>query len=66
MKKDLPPLVIFRPDSRNGSKDYYIDASIAKELFRDGVIYGDATNGGYMPSPETPTNFKSKYFVKIR
>lgn len=57
-------LVIFRPDSRNGSKDYYIRREDANRMFRDGTIYGDATNGGYMPSPKTPANFRSLYFVK--
>jgi hypothetical protein len=56
-------LTIFRPDSRNGSKDFFIDREQAKKLFAEGVIYGDATNGGYMPSPKTPHNFKALYQV---
>lgn len=59
-----PNTVIFRPDSRNGNKDFYIDAGVARELVRAGTIYGDATNGGYMPSPATPHNFQALYEVK--
>lgn len=41
--------VTFRPDSRNGSKDFQIPRKLAEDLFGDGLIHGDATNGGYMP-----------------
>lgn len=50
--------VTFRPDSRNGSKDYQIPKDIAKRLFEEGVIYGDATNGGYMPNPNSNYNVR--------
>lgn len=57
--------VIFRPDSRNGFKDFYIDAVVAQRLMQDSIIHGDATNGGYMPSPKTPAPhvFKATYEV---
>jgi len=41
--------VVFRPDSRNASKDYLVPRTVAEQLLREGRIYGDATNGGYMP-----------------
>lgn len=50
--------VTFRPDSRNGYKDYQIPRDVALDLFQRGEIWGDATNGGYMPNP------KSKYNVR--
>jgi hypothetical protein len=54
---DSEELVIFRPDSRNSSLDYMIPRKVAEKLFQDNEIYGDATNGGYMPNPD------SKYSV---
>ncbi len=58
--------VTFRPDSRNGYKDYYITYRDAKRPMLEGIIHGDATNGGYMPSPKTPAPhvFKEMYEVK--
>ena len=60
--------VVFRPDSRNGSKDYYIDRETAKQLMREGIIHGDATNGGYMHPQNTPymamVRFRAKYEIK--
>jgi hypothetical protein len=50
--------VRFRPDSRNASNDYDIPYSVAQLLFKEGEIWGDATNGGYMPNP------KSRYDVR--
>jgi hypothetical protein len=50
--------VRFRPDSRNASNDYDIPLSVAQLLFKEGEIWGDATNGGYMPNP------KSRYDVR--
>ena len=49
-REDTVPLAIFRPDSRDGGKDYMIPADVAKRLYQEGKIWGDATNGGYMPA----------------
>jgi hypothetical protein len=55
--KPRPPervaTVRFRPDSRNASNDYDIPLDVAQRLFKEGTIYGDATNGGYMPNPSS-------------
>ncbi len=63
---ELPATETFRPDSRDGSKDFQIERTVARELFNSGVIYWDATNGGYMPSPKTGNllSFRSKYEVR--
>ena len=37
----------FRPDSRNGYKDFEIPRADAKRLFEEGKIAIDGTNGGY-------------------
>lgn len=42
--------VTFRPDSRDARKDFQIPRKLAEDLFGDGLISGDATNGGYMPN----------------
>lgn len=41
----------FRPDSRDGSKDFEIPLEVGKQLFVDGKIARDATNGGFCPIP---------------
>jgi len=50
--------VTFRPESRDGSKDYQIPRDVAKELWQNGSIWGDATNGGYMPNPKSNYNVR--------
>lgn len=50
--------VTFRPDSRNGYKDYQIPRAVAKDLFERGEIFGDGTNGGYMPNPKSTYNVR--------
>lgn len=52
-KSPSVPSVIFRPDSRDGRKDYLIPRDVAERLFQEGHIWGDATNGGYMPNPNS-------------
>ncbi len=49
-KADRIATVTFRPESRDARQDYQIPRDIAERLFREGTIYGDATNGGYMPN----------------
>jgi len=50
--------VVFRPISSDGSKDFHIPRKVAEELFNAGEIWGDATNGGYMPNPKSTYNVK--------
>lgn len=50
--------VVFRPDSRDASKDYHIPRKIAEALFQAGEIHGDGTNGGYMPNPNSGYNVR--------
>lgn len=50
--------VTFRPNSRNGSLDYQIPRDVALSLFKEGTIYGDATNDGYMPNPHSRYNVR--------
>lgn len=50
--------VTFRPDSRNGYKDYQIPRDVARDLFERNEIWGDATNGGYMPNPKSTYNVR--------
>lgn len=59
--------VIFRPKSSDGSKDYYIDRSVANQMQRACIIAGDSTNGGFMPYPGKlfdEHRFKAEYEMK--
>lgn len=66
--------VTFRPDSRNGYKDYQIPRDVALDLFARNMIWGDATNGGYMPNPKVNYNVRQhivgtddmRYFTRGR
>lgn len=50
-KPDLRDCAIYRPDSRDGSKSFYISRSVAISLYHQNHIHMDATNGGYCPNP---------------
>ena len=58
--------VTFRPDSRDGSKDFEIPAEVARSLFEDGTIWGDATNGGMMPNPSSRYNVRQHLVPRER
>ncbi len=52
-------LVAVRPDSRDASKDYMIDADQAMQMWNDGLLDQDMTNGGYMPNTRTPSDLRN-------
>lgn len=41
--------VAFRPNPQDAGADYLVPRKIAQELFEQGKISIDATNGGYCP-----------------
>lgn len=58
--------VTFRPDSRDGSKDFEIPTDIARKLFNEETIWGDATNGGFMPNPKSLYNVRQHIVPRER
>lgn len=55
VKKPKEPIERVIPDSRDGSKDYYIPRSKARELFDAGELHRDMTNNAYCPAKDGTT-----------
>ncbi len=63
---DKVDTVTFRPSSRDARQDFEIPYETAMQLFKEGIIYGDATNGGFMKNPNEHYNVRKHLVPKQR
>lgn len=45
--RNTTPMAVVRPDSRDGSKDFYIPLADAQRYYEEGKLNKDLTNGGF-------------------